>query len=129
MQVAGLAMAAALMPVPRTVRWEGNHGRFICGLGVCPRKAWGSQTRARQHPCREIRAGPDRTWDRRGFAGPAMLTNTRRWIPILLAIGVVPIQPASDRAFSDHGFGPDEVDQLILILDDFRRNADDFIDS
>lgn len=31
--------------------------------------------------------------------------------------------------FSDPGFGPDDVDQLIRILRDFRRNAGDFLDS
>jgi DNA-binding MarR family transcriptional regulator len=31
--------------------------------------------------------------------------------------------------FSDPGFGPDDVDQLIRILRDFRRNAGDFSDS
>lgn len=31
--------------------------------------------------------------------------------------------------FSDPGFGPDDVDQLIRILRDFRRNAGDFADS
>jgi DNA-binding MarR family transcriptional regulator len=33
------------------------------------------------------------------------------------------------EVFSASGFGPEEIDQLIRILGDFRRNAGDFIDS
>src|SRR5215217_4360387 len=33
------------------------------------------------------------------------------------------------EVFSASGFGPEDIDQLIRILGDFRRNAGDFIDS
>ncbi len=35
----------------------------------------------------------------------------------------------NNGVFSDPGFGPEDVDQLIRILQDFRRNAGDFTDS